>query len=313
MRPPACQLRRPIGPDPARLSVRGLIHHDTMEVLRKLRSAPHMVRALVDTAAPAVLEQGARALDPTDTPAYATYQRWLGRHPLYALDALPTSGTREAYEAAIKSRLEGDPKRDYALAQFAAAFDKWKEAKGVTAAPSDGDAAKAAYDAWRKKFPGHDLEKEPDWATATRASMITALGTRLDALHGAAVGNPPNLQDARVRWLAEYEKEFAAGTTAFLEDRRQLFGDLVGELEKAGFEVIPRPLFGRWKDEPPGAVYTHLFGMLMTTGLLTLGAPFWFNLLKNMMSLRPAVARLIERRPQSSPALPPAPPNPPAS
>jgi hypothetical protein len=47
-------------------------------------------------------------------------------------------------------------------------------------------------------------------------------------------------------------------------------------------------------------------------GLLALGAPFWFNLLKNLTSLRPALATLIEKRPTSAPALPAAPATPPS-
>jgi hypothetical protein len=52
---------------------------------------------------------------------------------------------------------------------------------------------------------------------------------------------------------------------------------------------------------------------MITAGLLALGAPFWFNLLKNLMNLRPAVASLVEKRPQSTPALPTSPATPPSS
>jgi len=62
-----------------------------------------------------------------------------------------------------------------------------------------------------------------------------------------------------------------------------------------------------------GQFWSHLFGLLLTAGLLTLGAPFWFNLLKNLTSLRPAVANLIEKRPTSAPALPNSPATPPSS
>jgi len=58
--------------------------------------------------------------------------------------------------------------------------------------------------------------------------------------------------------------------------------------------------------------FSHLLGILATAGLLALGAPFWFNLLKNLMSLRPALATLIEKRPTSAPALPQAPATPPS-
>jgi hypothetical protein len=46
----------------------------------------------------------------------------------------------------------------------------------------------------------------------------------------------------------------------------------------------------------------------IAASLLTLGAPFWFNLLKNLMNLRPAVASLVEKRPTTAPAAPPTPP-----
>jgi hypothetical protein len=33
--------------------------------------------------------------------------------------------------------------------------------------------------------------------------------------------------------------------------------------------------------------------MLLFAGLLSLGAPYWFNLLKNLASLRPALSKLV--------------------
>jgi hypothetical protein len=62
-----------------------------------------------------------------------------------------------------------------------------------------------------------------------------------------------------------------------------------------------------------GHTFSHLLGILATAGLLALGAPFWFNLLKNLTSLRPALANLIEKRPTSAPALPAAPATPPSA
>jgi hypothetical protein len=108
-------------------------------------------------------------------------------------------------------------------------------------------------------------------------------------------------------------------------DRKKVFTDLRNDLEEAGFDIVPRPFFGRWNKDPTptwaraayvprsvALVLAHLVGILATAGLLALGAPFWFNLLKNLMSLRPALATLIEKRPTSAPALPPAPAAPPS-
>jgi hypothetical protein len=44
--------------------------------------------------------------------------------------------------------------------------------------------------------------------------------------------------------------------------------------------------------------------MLFTAALLSLGAPFWFNTLKKMSSLRPALARLVEEQPRQTPPRP---------
>lgn len=82
------------------------------------------------------------------------------------------------------------------------------------------------------------------------------------------------------------------------------------DLDSAGFDLVPARFLGRWGYPRRLHLFDHLSGILITAGLLTLGAPFWFNLLKNLMNLRPAVATLIERRPQSAPALPQVPPTP---
>jgi hypothetical protein len=112
------------------------------------------------------------------------------------------------------------------------------------------------------------------------------------------------------------------------EAQKKAFADLRKKLDEAGFDLVPDPFWGRWKAEelPKWTdwcgirfipkyffhVSWHFVGILATAALLTLGAPFWFNLLKNLMSLRPALATLIEKRPTSAPALPPAPSSPPS-
>jgi hypothetical protein len=108
---------------------------------------------------------------------------------------------------------------------------------------------------------------------------------------------------------------------AFEKSRQESFRNLQATLHDAGFDLVPKPFWGRWDKEPipywardycPQFAHylRHLLGVLITAGLLALGAPFWFNLLKNLMNLRPAVANLIEKRPQSTPALPTAPASP---
>ena len=91
--------------------------------------------------------------------------------------------------------------------------------------------------------------------------------------------------------------------------REKAFADLKTQLDRTGFELLPSGWFARWPKEKFW-LFNHWFGLALSIGLLTLGAPFWFNLLKNLMSLRPAVASLVEQRPTSAPALPATPATP---
>jgi hypothetical protein len=109
-------------------------------------------------------------------------------------------------------------------------------------------------------------------------------------------------------WLAEYDSLQPAGKFAYETARQNAYRDLKKQMDAAGFALAPVPFLSRWDTEPlplwasricpPLAHYlVHLIGVLMTAGLLTLGAPFWFNLLKNLTSLRPALAASVEKRP----------------
>src|SRR3954451_18743393 len=93
--------------------------------------------------------------------------------------------------------------------------------------------------------------------------------------------------------------------------REKAFADLKANIDSTGFELLPGGWFARWRAEKLWW-FNHLFGIALSIGLLTLGAPFWFNLLKNLMNLRPAVASLVEKRPTSAPALPATPSTPPS-
>ncbi len=93
--------------------------------------------------------------------------------------------------------------------------------------------------------------------------------------------------------------------------QKKAFADLTARIDSTGFELLPSGWFARWPTEKLWW-FNHSFGLALSAGLLTLGAPFWFNLLKNLTSLRPAVASLVEKRPTSAPALPAAPASPPS-
>jgi hypothetical protein len=292
-----------------------LLQLDTVDIYRQLREQPALTAALVK-AAPGVIEQSTTVLDPADTAAYHTYLLWLQKHPLFPLKTLPAKGTDAAYRDAIADRIKAAPDLEYPVQQFDKAFELAKNAEGFS---GDGEAAaaKAAYDAWVKNFSTFALDPTPD-DTATQQSVQNAIQAKVTADADAKAA--PD-QDKMKEWLAEYDSLQPAGKFAYETARQNAYRDLKKQMDAAGFALAPVPFLSRWDSEPlplwarriypPAAHYlVHFIGVLMTAGLLTLGAPFWFNLLKNLTSLRPALAALIEKRPTSAPALPQAPATP---
>ena len=62
--------------------------------------------------------------------------------------------------------------------------------------------------------------------------------------------------------------------------------DINGQLAKSGFQLIPTP-YSLW---PLIEGKQNLLGLLITAAFLSLGAPFWFNALKGVSSLRSVLA-----------------------
>lgn len=171
---------------------------------------------------------------------------------------------------------------------------------------SSDTVASRAYLLWLEKHPLFELKPLPSSGTPQ------AYHDALEAWLKAKAVNP----DEAAALLKEYDGLQAEGTKKYLQSRQETAATLKDDLAKTGFDLVPASFLGRW-DDPRysglGQFWPHLLGLLLTAGFLTLGPPFWFNLLKNLMSLRPAVAGLIEKRPTSAPALPAAPATPPSS
>jgi len=183
-------------------------------------------------------------------------------------------------------------------------------------------ATTQAYDRFQRWF-GSAQDRAEQWfqiharvVTITAAILVTVL-LQLDTVEiYDKLRDQPKLVEALVKSapgvLEQGGAVTAEGATASQETRAKAFGNLTEQMKTAGFEIVPPGWFARWRTESGTWWFNHFFGLLLTAGLLTLGAPFWFNLLKNLMSLRPALANLIEKRPTSAPALPAAPATPPS-
>ena len=177
-------------------------------------------------------------------------------------------------------------------------------------------ATTQAYDRFQRWF-GSGQDRAEQWfqihvRMVTIVAAITAsIFLQLDTVEiYDKLRHEPKLAEALVK-AAPGTLEQGAAVQGQLDAnaREKAFADLKEKIDSTGFELLPRGWFARWPAEKLWW-FNHLFGLALSAGLLTLGAPFWFNLLKNLMNLRPAVATLVEQRPTSAPALPATPATP---
>lgn len=95
------------------------------------------------------------------------------------------------------------------------------------------------------------------------------------------------------RILAAYNKHFDEATITRIKELDTSFQEVKQSLDSSSLVIVPSPF-------PPYSSYCrfenhHLLGTLMTTLLLSLGAPFWYNALRQLANLRPLVAGKVER------------------
>jgi hypothetical protein len=90
-------------------------------------------------------------------------------------------------------------------------------------------------------------------------------------------------------WLEEYEVLVpGAKLTVAADNFRSLLND------KLKFQIVPDPYPGIssfWKPS-----WLHFWGTLASAALLSLGAPFWFNMLKTLSNLRPILANKQDKK-----------------
>jgi len=91
--------------------------------------------------------------------------------------------------------------------------------------------------------------------------------------------------------LDVYNRRFDEATRVWVGELRASTGAITEQLRSATFQLVPNPYPGldEYLKEP-----RHLVGTLMTALLLTLGAPFWFNVLRQLANLRPAIAGKVD-------------------
>src|SRR5262249_30641861 len=130
-----------------------------------------------------------------------------------------------------------------------------------------------------KKF---DMPQESDAQTESDA----ATWLRKQASHVQ-----PSLDETKQRNLIDRFRSLVPTKSGDrLEYLKKQFGEISGLYSQSKLQLIPKPYWQGW-----GAVFSvfqtgkgwrHIAGMLVTGLLLTLGVPFWFNLLKSLTNLR---------------------------
>ncbi|HXF25724.1 MAG TPA: hypothetical protein VN610_00540 [Bryobacteraceae bacterium] len=132
-------------------------------------------------------------------------------------------------------------------------------------------------------------------------SIVVAFAMHLDAFHlWSQFSIDPTLRASLIDKSKTVQDEAAQAlqpqspTEERSAELKKAF-TIVGELQ-----LIPNPYHGidflpwqnNWRN-------LHLWGILFSAGLLSLGAPFWFNALKTLTALRPVVAKKVDEEQES--------------
>jgi hypothetical protein len=165
--------------------------------------------------------------------------------------------------------------------------------EGDGALDEKGGLIQRIADAWNERTNSGGLRIE-------RLGNIVHTGQLEDAIEKLYAEKPDPAFKTKKDLERAFEKLAAVTTKAYYRDQSQKISDLTKAVSATGFDLFP-PGFWRWPaSENPGDsrqalanIVPHLFGVSLFAALLTLGAPYWYNVLKNFTSLRPALAQLI--------------------
>lgn len=198
----------------------------------------------------------------------------------------------------LVQRISADPELRAKLVAHADNLQKDAEKVFQNSNVGDQQAHMSIIDELRKKHPeiGHDLDKRPGF---------TALSEVDKWMRDKLAGNA-NAEEI----IADYKQIFAQQK---LGSAGESFEKINADFKKTGIDLLPQPyprLFvDKWPPSPWWKIFSgewswplrHFFGILISATLLSLGAPFWFNSLKTLSNLRPALAGEVEKRPTQGP------------
>lgn len=161
-----------------------------------------------------------------------------------------------------------------------------------------GDSPSVLQKAYQSWLP--DTDDKVKVALNSSPVNVTATDTRESVIRQIDKVLTTAVADKRVdkNSLDAALKSFVVAVDSAVKDSFNASGDqyakVKADLDDTGFLLFPNDsrfwLGSRWKD---GWKSVHVVGVLFSIGLLSLGAPFWYNALKNLVSLRSTVAQNI--------------------
>jgi hypothetical protein len=127
-------------------------------------------------------------------------------------------------------------------------------------------------------------------AISQRASAAFESGARIPALYAEAMRRLSVGEQAAGRpdvdsLVGRYQALIQQGLTRSIDELLDQAAGIRADLAAAQIQLVPSPY--------PGVRYRldrHLWGVLLMASLMSLGAPFWFNVLRGMSTLRPILA-----------------------
>jgi hypothetical protein len=154
-----------------------------------------------------------------------------------------------------------------------------------------------AYDSWLRS-----ADDKLKGALASAPIKITATDTR-EKVVGAiddvlTKGNiDKTLKDPALKSLNE---TIDKTVTQNIQDEAHDYATIQSDFKDTGFQLFPDAESGRWKkggwQHPWRGSAGHRLGIIFSIGLLSLGAPFWYTALKNLVDLRSQVAQNISKQ-----------------
>lgn len=165
----------------------------------------------------------------------------------------------------------------------------------------------SAYDRWLPGVKDANV-KSALTSPSPPPVKITATDTRETVANQIENALAKIDENARVAALESFGKTVDETVTGDLKDKAHDYAKIQANFEKnTGFELFPDSERGRW-NTGRRSYKGHLVGILFSVALLSLGAPFWYNTLKNLVNLRSQVAQNISDEQKQSEAgkLPPA-------